>query len=534
MKKFLPAGIILLALVVHSLVFVSYTIDDAYITFTSAKNLAEGYGPVFVPGEHVEATSSFLWACLLAPFELVGIGSMIGSKVLGLLFAVLTVFTALRLLRSLRPSISTPEMTVTGMLLAACSPFILWSMYGMEHGMVAFLLVLAVLLFEEESWRGWGWLSAIPIVLLQMARPEGFIFVILFIVMRVFRMAAGNADRQSYLLRWLLALALPLVIYEAWGMQFYGYLLPNTVAAKVDGSMFSHLKRGILYLTGGRSAVMTYLFLFSLLAAVPVLFARARMDAPVLHRLFLRRFGYLLVLAVVGVQMLFTIFVGGDWMPNGRFLSHVAPLIIIGVVCGVSEILEQMSRVRDAFPGLAPAARGVMTVLAAGFIAWNAYTSERSVNGPVGELQASEEKVLGGTVRYLNRIAHRGDAVACSDIGRMGYYFKGSVIDWWGLADEEIARSGQALGRIRPQTILQRNPRFIVLYSTQPVLSDSSTDYGMATYSRSFMESGEFRRNYRQVFASQFGLRRYHVLFEHVSGAPGRITESSNPAERGD
>lgn len=532
MKKSLAAGMILLVLLVHSLIFVPYTIDDAYITFTSAKNLALGYGPVFVPGEHVEATSSFLWACVLAPFELAGIGSVVGSKILGLLFAVLTAFTALRLLRSIRPSISDLETTLAGLLIAFCSPFIVWSMYGMEHGMVAFLLVLSIHLFQEESRRGNGWTSAIPIVLLQMARPEGFIFVAMFIVARLLWAMADRTGRDRYLVPWLAGVIAPLVIYEAWGYYFYGYLMPNTVAAKVDGTILSKLKQGLLYILRGRSAAITYLFLLSLLAAVPVLFARSRrIDAQVLRELFLAHFGYLLVFAAVALQIVFTILVGGDWMPNGRFMSHVAPLIIVVFICGISGIAAEMRRVRELLPGLEPIVKGTAIVAAAGFMLYNAHTSERSINGPVGDLQTSEDNGLGGTVQYLNSVAMPDDAVACSDIGRVGYYFKGSVIDWWGLADEEIARTGQATGRIKPETVLQHNPRFIVLYSTQPVLNDSTLDYGMAVFSRPFLESDEFRRNYRQVYSTEFARRRYHVVFEQQNRSR-QITAAATPQPR--
>src|SRR5208282_4503087 len=41
--------------------------DDAYISYRYARNLAEGKGLVFNPGEHVEAYSNFLYVLLTAP-----------------------------------------------------------------------------------------------------------------------------------------------------------------------------------------------------------------------------------------------------------------------------------------------------------------------------------------------------------------------------------------------------------------------------------------------------------------------------------
>jgi hypothetical protein len=71
-------------LIVHAAAFLKFTIDDAYITFTYTKNLALGNGPVFAVGNHVEATSSMLWAVLLVPFEwLLHNGAITGAKILG-------------------------------------------------------------------------------------------------------------------------------------------------------------------------------------------------------------------------------------------------------------------------------------------------------------------------------------------------------------------------------------------------------------------------------------------------------------------
>ena len=138
----------------------------------------------------------------------------------------------------------------------------------------------------------------------------------------------------------------------------------------------------------------------------------------------------------------------------------------------------------------------------------------------MGQLQSAEERALGGTLAFLNEAASPADAVACSDVGRIGYAFKGRVIDWWGLADEEIARSGQARGQIRAETVLRRRPRFIVLYSNAPELSDTSMQEGMAAFSKPFMRSEEFRRMYRPVFTAEFDPHRHHVMFERMAARP--------------
>src|SRR3954452_8190151 len=58
----LPAGAALAARLVTG----PHPIDDAYITFRYARNLAEGLGLVYNPGEWVLGTTTPLWALLLA------------------------------------------------------------------------------------------------------------------------------------------------------------------------------------------------------------------------------------------------------------------------------------------------------------------------------------------------------------------------------------------------------------------------------------------------------------------------------------
>jgi hypothetical protein len=498
-----PLLIALAVLVLHSSFFRRYTIDDAYITFTAAKNLALGYGPVFVPGERVEATSSLLWACLLAPFERAGFTSIQPAKGLGLLFAAGTIVVAVRLLKRLIVDASRTAVALTAVVIASCSPFVLWSMYGMEHGLVAFLLMLSIDLFHGETRRGSGWTSAIPIALLEAARPEGMMFVLFFIGARVLRGAVGIPSPARYLRPWFGWLLLPIAAYELWGLWFYGHLLPNTVAAKVGGSLAVVLKRGVYYVLHDGSASMFWLFVATL-AALLLLILRgvSAFRAGAIRDWFIGQFTPLLLLGVVSIQLLFTVLVGGDWMPHARFLSHVAPL---AVVACATVVLSQARLLR-----LAAACAAI------GFAAYNAQATRTVVRGAVGQLQSAEDRALGGALTFLNEAASATDAVACSDVGRVGYAFKGRVIDWWGLADEEIARSGQALGQIRAETVLRRKPRFIVLYSNAPELSDTSMQEGMAVYSRPFMRSEEFRRTYRPVFTVEFDPRRYHVIFERL------------------
>src|SRR5262245_61339106 len=52
--------------------FAVYQVDDAFIVYRYAENLARGLGFVFNPGERVEGVTCFLWTVFLAPFAALG------------------------------------------------------------------------------------------------------------------------------------------------------------------------------------------------------------------------------------------------------------------------------------------------------------------------------------------------------------------------------------------------------------------------------------------------------------------------------
>src|SRR5580698_4569692 len=61
----------------------SFTIDDAYISFRYARNLARGLGLVYNAGEHIEGYTNFFWTVLLAGGIRLGLDPVLLAKVLG-------------------------------------------------------------------------------------------------------------------------------------------------------------------------------------------------------------------------------------------------------------------------------------------------------------------------------------------------------------------------------------------------------------------------------------------------------------------
>ncbi len=61
----------------------TYLLDDTFIGLRYARNLVEGHGLVFNPGERVEGYSNFLYVLVAALFLGLGIDPVVGLKCLG-------------------------------------------------------------------------------------------------------------------------------------------------------------------------------------------------------------------------------------------------------------------------------------------------------------------------------------------------------------------------------------------------------------------------------------------------------------------
>ena len=120
-------------------------VDDAYITFTYAKNLASGNGLVFTPGEHTFGSTTPLYALLLALIGLVGHPLAMPAIALcvNALALIVTAFLAYRLLRLLMPEprVAAP---LTALLLLLNPKLHAACIGGMEGPLFILLTLLAI------------------------------------------------------------------------------------------------------------------------------------------------------------------------------------------------------------------------------------------------------------------------------------------------------------------------------------------------------------------------------------------------------
>jgi len=217
-------GILLTALGLRvAAAVVSAPVDDAFITYRYAANLAAGHGFVYQNGERVLGTTTPLFALLLAVPARAGVPPPTAAIALGILADLVTCVLVYRMFRGTwgaGPALTASfAYAVSYAAVAACG-------YGMEAE--TFVLASAAALAAAASRRPVT--AAACAGLAALIRPEGFL---LAAVAGVYVLAAAGRSRPGRTGGAALTFA---VITGGWFLfawRYFGSPIPNSVLAKM-------------------------------------------------------------------------------------------------------------------------------------------------------------------------------------------------------------------------------------------------------------------------------------------------------------
>ncbi len=423
-----------------------YTVDDAFIGFRYAENLANGYGLVLNKGERVEGYSNFLWIVLLAGASKIAANPILVSKLIGLMSSVLTLLACDHLCRIL----TTEEAPVYGIsvaLVASNGLFLNASVEGLETPLFTMLLCWGVLAYlnglradRAPSQVGWLAGSSLLFTLLVMTRPDGALtYGLLWLhAARKFRARSRN----------LAVFTLPLIVlyapYFAWRWHYYGFFFPNTFYAKRGGTLALYAR--------GASQIFDFLslhtggFLVAGLVALSALLFSA-VETTVIGLVALSR-------------LIFELWSGGMTAGKFRFLVPALPLIwILAERVLVGWI--RTARLGPRYGFLLVALSGLLIAAqVADYVRLRHYSIERE--------RAGMEQAHISLGKWLKVNSPPNAKIAVGDIGAIGYWSGLRVLDLDGLADTHIAHlPGTFGGKGDSNYVLSESPDFIVLRASR-------------------------------------------------------------------
>ena len=226
--------LLMVGAVLHQFPVWYWFIEDAAISFSYARNLANGEGLVAnIGGARVEGYSNPTWVFLLAFFELLGIESFESAKYLQ---AVLAAFTVPLAYLIARESVDEPEVSdvpvLASVILAGSAQFAIWGASGLENALFNFLLAMAIWRMLVEARQGTLPWSALWFFLVAISRPEAIMYAalggFLYMVYTLHR-----TRKITPTLTWLGLFWAPFLAYHAIRFNYFAAELPNTFYAKI-------------------------------------------------------------------------------------------------------------------------------------------------------------------------------------------------------------------------------------------------------------------------------------------------------------
>jgi arabinofuranosyltransferase len=472
--------------VIHMLFYLGWSMDDPHITFRYVESVAGGEGFVFNPGEApVEGYSNFLWLLLLLPCRLLlGPDSLMPcAQILGVLCALATgPLLALAWQRTGPPAKDAGPLWrwLPLHLWALSGPAMLWAVGGLETPLVA-LLVTCALWGLGERWDAdprRAPLLALVFALLALSRPEGAMFGLAFFAVTVWGLRRKGTGQIR---AWLLALGLfvlALVLYTAWRWWIFGSLLPNTYCAKMGGSLLPRLGRGVAHLgdlillTGGLP-VLAWLGLWAWRRGAAVRAAA--------------------LFAVL--QILFLVWVGGDWMPAGRFLVPAIPCLLLLGTAGLRRSWDGVCSVTEK--------RGIRDLLILVLLVWLGFSlfGERQATRELVRLLRSGE-LHGPLIEaaiWIEQHAEPDDTFAGEEAGIIPYLTERRFLDLLGIVDAHLARQPGAMHSKMDvdYVVNQWRPDWVLILSTPDVEGEPIHWHSPAT--AILVGSEPFQSHYTEV-----------------------------------
>ncbi|MFN8036721.1 MAG: glycosyltransferase family 39 protein [Acidimicrobiia bacterium] len=446
----LPALVVIVATAVGWVV--RFDQDDGFITYRYARNLSRGLGLVFNPGQRVQGYTSFLWAVVNAIPERFGWAPTTFGVWIGLPLLALSLFLTYRL--SARFLARRGQQLLALVILAVNMTFLAYGTGGMETMLqTTLVLAVAVLLVPSNAqrqagvgaWAAAGFLAGLAL----LTRLDSVLLVGSWFALALWAwIRRPGAERRldaATLARvgaGGLAAAVLVVPWLVWTNDYYGSILPNTLAAKSGFSPVWRVGYGLLYL-------IAFFLSYGVFLLVPRLRDGWRRRATLTT---------LVPLAVVtGVWFAYVLWAGADFM-EFRFVVPVIPyLAILGVV-----VIDPITRHTRALLVTLVVVSALHRVVPTPPVP---ILSIYSLRGEIG----SHAQLGRELHRWFARASPADEPViAVSPLGAISYYSDLPVVDMIGLVDPGIAKHAPKVrlyypGHLQMASIPQLTSRHVSL-----------------------------------------------------------------------
>ncbi len=445
-------------------------LDDAWIHFQFARNLARGDGLSFNPGQPTPGSTAPLWTLLLAAIYLIGGRFPIAGQALSAIcyLAMLTATYAL----GKRVTGRRRAAWLAGMVVAVNGRMVWAGLSALETCLFAALSLLAIGAHLSDGAQGrYRLRTAALFGLAALCRPEGYLLFALSLgsfasygIRNTLPRVPRSVLRIAYSVLAAVALFTTIILpYLIFSYQTSGHLLPNTYHAKAAVSFLpdrDFLSVGAVYLILDNPLLLPF-FLFGLILLVQ--------RAP------------LLSLWCVGLPLAYA-FMRASLYQHGRYLMPLIPCNAVVAVWGLLEMQEfilNRKGTKDAKKSrktlgalcvfavnkLAPARRWTAIPISIFVIAGTAWRLPEMASQYARNVNDINQMHV--ALGYWIKDNTSPDAVvALNDIGAIAYISEREVVDLAGLVTPEITPAMRTPGQTQQLVdfLAQRDVAYVVIF----------------------------------------------------------------------
>jgi len=422
----------------------SWVVDDAGITFSFSKSLAQGYGLVPQPGhERVEGFSNPLWMLIMCPFLKLGLfDPYITPKILAALFMIMVCGTMNRIIKQMGLPFFYTIISCT--LLAVNTPWMVWGNSGLEN-MLHVLLILLLYYFSVEEKRAPKqktlYILPILILLLALSRPEGILWAVVPLAIFVWDRKQSWQKKVGVVIVICLLIFVSITLFR---FIYFGDVLPNTYYAKSTNLQFdvSYWLEKMHYLSfsvGGRWVKYIFLALFFLF---------------VFHTPFRRSPHTKNLLVLIFTSFLIFMAMPSDWMGELRF-AYIFPVAFYLLLLSFTQSLMA----KPSWPV------GLVWFFFTLFTGYHFYLRTQDfMRHPTVPLAMVKAAYAERFAAYAEKMDIENPSVFLPDVGAMYYYSTLKVYDAGGLCNVYVAKNKHRPDLVRNYVLSEIKPSFIHLH----------------------------------------------------------------------
>jgi hypothetical protein len=473
----LPTASFIVACCVTALGYAWYTNhvwEDYLITFRHSRNLCEGHGLVYQPGEPVHGFTSPLGtllpaACHLATGQTSYLAALWSYRVLS---AAAFAGAGLLLLRGLREANSgTIALIVLGFLFVVEAKAVAFSMNGMETAFMLLFVAWGLLLVVRDqpaSWFAFGLCSAG----LMWTRPDGCIYIAVLSLAALLFTTGPRAAWFRALLKSGLVCAVLYLPWFLWAWSYYGSPVPNTIRAKADPdaphTLFAMIRHTIEWLPTRTATTFRPIYptfgswpmAIAATTAVMGWFCALYWLLPVRDRLGrIASFCF----GCVSVYL--------SWLTTD-FPWYHPPVAVCGLVVLTRGVCHAAERARPMVPW-APMLAGMLLLLLCGERLWVFVHVARQMRVQQSEIENGTRMQVG---LWLKDHVRAGERVYLEPLGYIGYFSEAKMLDYPGLVAPEVVQARRERPRDFVTVGMRLRPEWMVLRPEEAERMSSETE----------------------------------------------------------